>query len=187
MKKQIKSIKCGLTGFKQLKQAAQSKKICQIKKSKHELQAGFTIEAAVIVPIILILTFCVTFAAFFLHDSTVIKAVNTDVSVKNKGEKNADESEMSAEIQQKIEESLLMIDVEHAELSQDEGSKEFNAMISASAAKPKSMAEKILPVYFDGIEYELKTANTNARQTLNGYKAFCDGLSGTELADELVE
>lgn len=157
------------------------------KNIKYKLQAGFTIEAAVIVPIILILTLCVTFAAFYLHDNTVIKAVNTDVSVKNIGADKKNEAEMSAEIQKKIEESLLMIDVEHAELSIDENSKEFKAVISGNADAPKGMAQKILPVYFEGVEQELKTANTNARQTLNGYKAFCDGLKDTGLAGELVK
>ena len=152
---------------------------------KKTVKASFTIEVAVIVPITLVIVLCVIFAALYIHDSVIVKAVNTDVSVENIGNEDADSDEIASEIRQKLENSLLVADADEVDFQTDSKSNGFKAITSGNLDAPVGMAAKILPDNMTEIEYELRTANVNARQTLNGYKAICDGIDMFSVSDSV--
>lgn len=73
-----------------------------------KLKASFTIEAAVIVPIVMVIIVGIIFIAFHVHDIATMESMNTFALIENANKYNEDTEIIQTELKDKLSSGLII-------------------------------------------------------------------------------
>ena len=139
---------------------------------KKNVQASFTIEAAVVIPIVLVLFAALIFLTFFAHDSITIHAAGT-AAVLEQAEAFKDKK-LSAETREDTDLLTHLLVAEDASLSISETGEGLTASLSAGFHVPLLMVRTILGDAAQNLRAEINLTHLDARKEILGYKALTD-------------
>ena len=140
---------------------------------KKELNAAFTIEAAVIVPISLMIVMTILFLSFYLHDLVTVTAVNEYVIYEAAHDMKEDQYAA-----QDLAETILsgkLLTAKDACVSITAGKNKASSVISAVFTAPLDLIKTMMGNMSE-ISSSIDVSNLNGREQLIIYKAVMDGI-----------
>lgn len=142
---------------------------------QYRLKAGFTIEAAVIVPLAMVLMAAVMMVSFVLHDRSVMHtAALFEIMDHAKGFEEEPE-EAAAKVDALLAKRLIAAKNPQVLVEEDkEGTK---AGVSGVISLPGGLFRMLLGSSFEKPAAEVRISNLDGRKVLVGYKTICDGFS----------
>ena len=145
------------------------------------LNASFTIEAAVVVPLAMIMIVTVIFTAIYAHNAATIAAV-TDFSVLEQAA-GADESRNAVSLGTQELLAKRLIGETNVSVSISGGEQERSAYASASFQIPLAMINDLTGNRMETLSFQTDLSNLNGRKKLLLYKSICDGAEELLTAD----
>ena len=140
-----------------------------------QLKASFSIEAAVIVPITLLIVASVLTIVFVLHDRIIFTTVTAYETMEH-AQDEADDSEL---IRSSAEEMLgkRLVTADGAQVFLE--SSEDSVTLSAGGEVPILLGSVRMLVGAENerIDTRIRISNLKGRETLIRYKTICDGIS----------
>ena len=138
------------------------------------LKASATIEAAVIVPITLVIIAAVLVLVFILHDWVILSTASLYEIMEEAGD-----GEDSGEIQESVSAMLgkRLITADVAGVSADASEDRISVDAEGSVQIPMQLLRTLLGEGFSRIGGEVRVSNLNGRKLLVRYKTICDGVS----------
>ena len=134
--------------------------------------AGFTIEASVIVPLTLIIAVSVIFISFFFHDVISVKSVSSDLILQQAEAYKADTAGSSDGDQEKLQGRLIIADNAGITIEKDKNG--IKAVGSCSIIIPLAMVREITDIDNDGFSTSVTISHIDARKEILKYKALAD-------------
>ena len=141
---------------------------------KRKLKASFTIEAAVIVPIVMVVIVGIIFIAFMVHDMVTMDALNTYTLIENAGKYNDNTEIVSADLQNKLSSGLIITKDINVE-----SKKRTDGIIVRSCGNfslPFSALSDLLGTKQINESSEITLTNLDGRGTLLKSKAVINGI-----------
>ena len=136
------------------------------------LKGSMTIEAAVIVPIAMVILVSIIYLAYYVHDQAVMSAVTDYAVMENAGKNDAGNAAQ-------IINSLLgekLYSVSGISAGADGGGGKLNADSSASFYMPLAMIRQILGQDTGSLSASVNASFLASRKKLLLYKSICDGV-----------
>lgn len=140
-----------------------------------KLKAGFTIEAAVIVPLSMFIIIVFMYVAFYLHDCVIIKTVGPYYILENADSYNDSLSGIEKDIADMLDSRLIIAGDVSVALEEDDG---LILKCSADFDLPLNFIRTLLGASSGSISTQTDISMLNARETLLEYKAFADITEG---------
>ena len=138
---------------------------------KRKLKAAFTLEAAVVVPIAMVIIVSMLFIAFFIHDCVVMNTVSSYMIMENATRYSEQPEALSDEILQLLSRRMIIAKNISAEVTGEED--QLSVKGSSDFYMPIPMVQELTDI--SNATTSLRISNLNGRKTLLKYKAICDG------------
>lgn len=154
----------------------------RISKKKSLRSAGnrafsgsFTLEAAVIVPLVMVIMVAAVFLTFYVHDIVTMTAVSDYALLENAGNIRKNEQEITTGMTQLLSERMIAA----TDISSSVSGSDNKAYASASAHinLPTAMLKAMLGEETENLNKEIDISNLSGRKTLLLYKAIIEGAS----------
>ncbi len=136
---------------------------------------SFTLEAAVIVPLVMVIMVAVIFLTFYVHDKVTMTAVSDYALLENAGNIGKNEQEITTGMTQLLSDRMIAA----TDISSSLSGSDNKAYASASAHinLPTAMMRAILGEETENLNQEIDISNLSGRKTLLLYKAIIEGAS----------
>ncbi|MCQ2530368.1 MAG: hypothetical protein MJ086_03850 [Lachnospiraceae bacterium] len=138
---------------------------------KRKLKAAFTLEAAVVVPIAMVIIVSMLFVAFFIHDCVVMNTVSSYMIMENATRYSEQPEALSDEILQLLSRRMIIAKNISAEVTGEED--QLSVKGSSDFYMPIPMVQELTDI--SNATTSLRISNLNGRKTLLKYKVLCDG------------
>ncbi|MCQ2512447.1 MAG: hypothetical protein MJ092_03570 [Lachnospiraceae bacterium] len=138
---------------------------------KVKLKAAFTLEAAVVVPIVMVIIVSMLFIAFFVHDCVVMNTVSSYIVMENATRYSEQPEALSDEILQMLSKRMIIAKNIAAEVTGDE--EQLSVKGSSDYFMPIPMVQELTDI--SNASTSIHISNLKGRKTLLKYKAICDG------------
>ena len=138
-------------------------------------KAGFTIEAAVVVPIAMVLMVAVILVAFVLHDGVILRTVPLFEMMDHAKDLEEEPEKIAALAREEL--FTRVIAAKETKVSVQEGKKEIQAEANGSFFLPGGLFRSVTGMGFDRAEAKIVVSNLDGRGALIQYKTICDGLA----------
>ena len=144
-----------------------------------DLKGSFTIEAAVVVPITMVIMVAMVFMSFFAYDKTTLTAVCDYALMETAGKTENNTGQIQSEVSGLLVSRLLAA----SDIKVSAGGSDMNAYIESSASFgiPMLMIQTLFGYENMNFSSRLDVSNLNGRKKLLLYKSILDG------ADSLTE
>lgn len=149
---------------------------------RKKLKAAFTIEAAVIVPIAMVIITALLFFTIYVHDNVIMGTVGTFTIMEEAGKENADVSDMRRDVEDML--SKRMIITKNISVDAQGNEDDFSICIQGDYIVPLRAVRKVLGEDMNQENSKINISNLNGRKTLLKYKAIKDGFSKLDKGDE---
>ena len=140
-----------------------------------KLQASFTIEAAVVVPLAMIMMATVIFAAFYVHNAATIAAVTDYAVLEQAAGMNGSQNVLCQGVKELL--AGRLIGETAVSVSISGGEENGTAYTSASFQIPLAMIRELMGNTGEKLSFQTEVSNLNGRKKLLLYKSICDGVS----------
>ena len=140
---------------------------------KRSLQGSFTLEAAVIVPLAMVMMVGVIFLAFWVHDAASMTAVNDYAVLSCASQTDLQPGGVSQKTVDLL--SSRLIAAKDISSSLQGSDAEGKAVSSANITLPLAMLRTLLGEESQHLYEEVEISNLNGRKKLLLYKSICDG------------
>ena len=149
---------------------------------RRKVKAAFTIEAAVIVPIVMVIITALLFFTIYVHDNVIMGTVGTFTIMEEAGKENVDAGDMRREVEDMLSKRMIIT----KNISVDAQGKEddFSICISGDYIVPLRVVRKVLGENLNQEKSKINISNLNGRKTLLKYKAIKDGISKLDKGEE---
>lgn len=136
---------------------------------------SFTLEAAVIVPLVMVIMVAAVFLTFYVHDIVTMTAVSDYALLENAGNIRKNEQEITTGMTQLLSERMIAA----TDISSSVSGSDNKAYASASAHinLPTAMLKTVLGEETENLNKEIDISNLSGRKTLLLYKAIIEGAS----------
>lgn len=141
--------------------------------NRHE-EGSFTLEAAVIVPLVMLILTSVVFMGMYLYDSVTIAAVSDYAVLSSIGKKGSIEG-TDSKIQSLLEGKMIAASGIRAFI--EGNNKKITAAAHADVNIPLKMIRNILGNGQGNVSSEIVLSNINGREVLILYKSIIDGIT----------
>lgn len=145
-------------------------------------RGSFTIEAAVIVPLILVLVAAMLTAVFLVHDRVIMNTVSVYEVMDHAEQQRQDPTAVQTAAAEMLEKRLIT--AKEAGVSVEATEDGFAVNAEGTAAIPLRFVRMLLGEGSGQIHTNINISNLDGRSALIQYKTICDGLaalsSGTE-------
>lgn len=145
------------------------------------LKAGAVIEAAVIVPLTLIILAAVVTVVFVLHDRVILNTVSLYEVMEEAGE-GADAQTLQDSVSEML--SRRLITAKDTGVSADPSEDGILVEAGGSIQIPLRIIRYLMGSGYDRIDTDVRVTNLNGRKQLIRYKTICDGLEALTQKDE---
>ena len=146
-----------------------------MRRTKGKLEASFTIEAAVVMPLAMILMVTVIFTAFYAHNAATIAAVTNCAALEAAAAADQSRNAVSSGMKELLAKRL--IGETDVSVSISGGEQERSASASASFQIPLAMVRDLTGNRMESLSFRTGLSNLNGRKKLLLYKSICDGVS----------
>lgn len=136
---------------------------------------SFTLEAAVIVPLVMVIMVAAVFLTFYVHDIVTMTAVSDYALLENAGNIRKNEQEITKGMTQLL--SDRMIAATDISFSVSGSDNKAYATASAHINLPTAMLKTMLGEETENLNKEIDISNLSGRKTLLLYKAIIEGAS----------
>ena len=136
------------------------------------LKGSMTIEAAVVVPIAMVIMVSIIFLAYYVHDQAVMSAAADYAVMENAGKENAGNTAQL--INGILSGKLYSVSGISVSASGSKGS--IKAQSSASFYMPLSMVRQMLGMDTKNLKAQVDVSFLASRKKLLLYKSICDGI-----------
>jgi len=151
---------------------------CLIKTIKKETgkkyKAVFTIEAAFIIPIVMVIVAVMLFFAFYIHDKIILTSVSTYYVLEHINEYEGNPETIENETKEMLEKRLLIL--KDAEVSTESSENEWTIKSSGTFNLPFRFLSLFLSGEENTEKSEINISNMKGRSALIKYKVLVDGL-----------
>lgn len=136
---------------------------------------SFTLEAAVIVPLVMVIMVAAVFLTFYVHDIVTMTAVSDYALLKNAGNIRKNEQEITTGMTQLLSDRMIAA----TDISSSVSGSDNKAYATASAHinLPTAMLKTMLGEETENLNKEIDISNLSGRKTLLLYKAIIEGAS----------
>lgn len=152
-------------------------------RKKNSLRGGrniafsgsFTLEAAVIVPLVMVIMVAAVFLTFYVHDIVTMTAVSDYALLENAGNIRKNEQEITTGMTQLLSDRMIAA----TDISSSVSGSDNKAYATASAHinLPTAMLKTMLGEETENLNKEIDISNLSGRKTLLLYKAIIEGAS----------
>lgn len=149
---------------------------------RRKVKAAFTIEAAVIVPIVMVVITALLFFTIYVHDNVIMGTVGTFTIMEEAGKENVDAGDMRREVEDML--SKRMIITKNISVDAQGNEDDFSICISGDYIVPLRVVRKVLGENLNQEKSKINISNLNGRKTLLKYKAIKDGISKLDKGEE---
>lgn len=148
---------------------------------RKRVQASFTLEAAVIVPLSLLLTAALLTTAFSLHDRVIMHTVSTFEVMQRADAYRTAPLSVTEEVARMLDARLISA----KEVTITEEEKEDGAAIKVSAQAESPLAAIQNLTQAEGfLQMQTEVSHLDGRAALIRYKTICDGLAALGSAEK---
>lgn len=136
---------------------------------------SFTLEAAVIVPLVMVIMVAAVFLTFYVHDIVTMTAVSDYALLENAGNIRKNEQEITTGMTQLLSDRMIAA----TDISSSVSGSDNKAYATASAHinLPTAMLKTMLGEETENLNKEIDISNLSGRKTLLLYKAIIEGAS----------
>lgn len=136
---------------------------------------SFTLEAAVIVPLVMVIMVAAVFLTFYVHDIVTMTAVSDYALLENAGNIRKNEQEITTGMTQLLSDRMIAA----TDISSSVSGSDNKAYATASAHinLPTAMLKNMLGEETENLNKEIDISNLSGRKTLLLYKAIIEGAS----------
>lgn len=136
---------------------------------------SFTLEAAVIVPLVMVIMVAAVFLTFYVHDIVTMTAVSDYALLENAGNIRKNEQEITKGMTQLLSDRMIAA----TDISSSVSGSDNKAYATASAHinLPTAMLKTMLGEETENLNKEIDISNLSGRKTLLLYKAIIEGAS----------
>ncbi len=136
---------------------------------------SFTLEAAVIVPLVMVIMVAAVFLTFYVHDIVTMTAVSDYALLENAGNIKKNEQEITTGMTQLLSDRMIAA----TDISSSVSGSDNKAYATASAHinLPTAMLKTMLGEETENLNKEIDISNLSGRKTLLLYKAIIEGAS----------
>lgn len=136
---------------------------------------SFTLEAAVIVPLVMVIMVAAVFLTFYVHDIVTMTAVSDYALLENAGNIKKNEQEITTGMTQLLSDRMIAA----TDISSSVSGSDNKAYATASAHinLPTAMLKNMLGEETENLNKEIDISNLSGRKTLLLYKAIIEGAS----------
>lgn len=136
---------------------------------------SFTLEAAVIVPLVMVIMVAAVFLTFYVHDIVTMTAVSDYALLENAGNIKKNEQEITTGMTQLLSDRMIAA----TDISSSVSGSDNKAYATASAHinLPTAMLKNMLGEETENLNKEIDISNLSGRKTLLFYKAIIEGAS----------
>ncbi len=138
---------------------------------RKKLKAAFTLEAAVVVPIVMVIIVSMLFIALFIHDCVVMNTVSSYMIMENATKYSEQPESVKDEIMQMLSRRMIISKNIAVEVEGEED--EFSVAGSSEVFVPIPMIQELTDI--SKSTTKINISNLNGRKTLLKYKAITDG------------
>ncbi len=150
---------------------------------KKKLKGSFTIEAAVIVPVVMVVIVGMIFIAFLVHDMVTMDALNTYMIIENANKYNESEDIIKSDLQDRLNSGLIITKNINVETS-----KRSDGIIVKSCGNfslPFPALSELFGANVVNESSQITVTNLDGRGSLLKNKAIVDGIK--KIGDEKNE
>ncbi len=162
--------------FAALKNMKNNRKIRMIRSIKNlDFAGSYTLEAAVIVPIVMVIMVAAIFLTFYVHDQVTMTAVSDYALLENAGNIGSNETQITSGMTSLLSDRMIVA----TDISSSVSGSDNKAYASASAHIniPLAMMKTMLGEEAENLSEEIDISNLAGRKTLLLYKAIIEGAS----------
>ena len=136
---------------------------------------SFTLEAAVIVPLVMVIMVAAVFLTFYVHDIVTMTAVSDYALLENAGNIRKNEQEITTGMTQLLSDRMIAA----TDISSSVSGSDNKAYATASAHinLPTAMLKTMLGEETGNLNEKIDISNLSGRKTLLLYKAIIEGAS----------
>lgn len=136
---------------------------------------SFTLEAAVIVPLVMVIMVAAVFLTFYVHDIVTMTAVSDYALLENAGNIRKNEQEITTGMTQLLSDRMIAATDISSSVSGSDN--KAYATVSAHINLPTAMLKTMLGEETENLNKEIDISNLSGRKTLLLYKAIIEGAS----------
>lgn len=143
--------------------------------TKLDFAGSFTIEAAVVVPLVMLLMVAVIFLTFYVHDKVTMTAVSDYALLENAGNIRKNETAISTGMTSLLADRMIVA----TDITSSVSGSDNKAYATASAHIniPIAMMKTVLGEETENLNEKIDISNLAGRKTLLLYKAIIEGAS----------
>lgn len=145
-----------------------------IRSGRSRLKASATIEAAVVIPITLVIITAVMTMVFVLHDRVILSTVSQYEAMEQAGESDSSQ-DIQAAVSEMLQKRLITAHDPVVAASDEEDGLEIDT--EGSIEIPMRIVRFLVGEENNQINSQLRISNLSGRKQLIKYKTICDGLS----------
>jgi len=142
-------------------------------KTSAGAKAGFTIEAAVIIPIIMLITLILIFLSFYMHDRVILSSVSVSSVMENIDMYEDRLDAITGEVSEMLSKRLIII--KNVSVETSGSSKGYEISSKGDFHLPFGIMNDYLEEEITSAGTQINITNLKGRETLIKYKALADG------------
>ena len=142
---------------------------------RNGLSGSFTIEAAVVVPMAMLLLVTMLHTAFYVHNAATIAAVSDAALLENASDLKENEAAFTGNLEGILRQRLIGETQVSASISGGEDRR--SAEVSAAFQVPLAMIDDLTRGRLANLTFHSAVSHLDGRNKLLLYKAICDGAS----------
>lgn len=142
---------------------------------RKKVKASFTIEASLIVPVLLFIIAAMITVGFMLHDRIIMNAVTAYEVIDHAGDFSSAAEEAAGNVLAELDRRLITAGNLNVTGKEDSGTIKMQA--SGEARIPLPSVEKLIGEGSGKLSASINVSNLNGRKALIKYKTMIDGLS----------
>ncbi|MBQ9031931.1 MAG: pilus assembly protein [Parasporobacterium sp.] len=145
-----------------------------MRKQNLYFTGSFTVEAAVVVPIVMAVLVTVVFAALFVHNAAQMTAVTDLATLDGAGNWNQGAGPSESQVREVL--AGRMPGTQEISVSVSAGDNKRSVSSSASFPMPLAFLDELTEGHMNSLTAQFEAANLNGRKELLLYKSICDGV-----------
>lgn len=142
---------------------------------RKKLKASFTIEAGVVVPILMLIIVAMITIAFLLHDRVIMSTASTYEVMEHAGDFDAQEEVAIQNVRNVLDRKLIT--AENIMVSGESKSEGIRMNASGEADIPLSDVSRLVGEGREKLSVSINVTNLRGRKALIRYKTYMDALS----------
>ena len=139
---------------------------------KQKLKASFTLEAAVIIPLVMALIAALLFFTLAVHDGVIMNTVSVAAIVENAGKFSNDPENIRSEVQEMLQKRLIA--AKNIQVDVEETKDQYTAVSQGSFSIASGFIRYFTGEDLTSLNTRVCISNLNGRKTLLKYKTICD-------------